>query len=68
MNNRKTYTGDYKAKVVLECIRGEKSLIELSEQYAVHPNQIKNWKSYFLKKAACIFEDKRKKRKPKNTS
>jgi transposase-like protein len=62
MSKRKTYTSEYKAKVVLEYIRGEKSLIQLANEYEVHPNQIKNWKSYFLKQAIRVFEDRRKKK------
>ncbi|MBU1053533.1 MAG: transposase [Proteobacteria bacterium] len=64
MNNRKTYTGDFKAKVVLELINNKKSLNDLATQYALHPNQIKNWKSLFLKKAVNIFDDKRRARRP----
>ena len=60
MKKRKTYNGDFKAKVVLELIRKKKSLTELADQYELHPNQIKNWKSIFLKQAVNIFDDKRK--------
>ncbi len=60
MNKRKTYTGDFKAKVVLELIRNRKSLTELAAQYELHPNQIKNWKSLFLKQAVKLLDDKRR--------
>jgi transposase-like protein len=63
MKKRKTYLGKFKAKVVLELIRGRKNLVELAAQYEVHPNQIKNWKSQLLKQAVDVFEDKRKKKK-----
>jgi transposase len=62
MAKRKTYTSEFKSKVVLEYIEGRKSLIELANSYDVHPNQIKNWKSYFMKQAIRVFEDKRKKK------
>ena len=61
MKKRKTYTGVFKARVVLELIRDRKSLTELAAQYELHPNQIKNWKSLFLKQAVDIFDDKRRK-------
>lgn len=64
MNKRKTYTGDFKAKVVLELIRNRKSLTELAAQYELHPNQIKNWKSLLLKQAGKLFDDKRRTGKP----
>jgi Transposase. len=60
MKKRKTYSGDFKAKVVLELIRKKKTLTELADQYEPHPNQIKNWKSIFLKQAVNIFDDKRR--------
>jgi transposase len=63
MKKRKTYTGSFKAKVVLELIDGRNSLTELASQYRLHPNQIKNWKSQFLKQATYIFQDKRKNKK-----
>ena len=62
MAKRKTYTNEFKSKVVLEYIEGRKSLIELANFYDVHPNQIKNWKSYFMKQAIRVFEDRRKKK------
>jgi transposase-like protein len=62
LTKRKTYTSEFKARVVLEYIDGRKSLIELANLYDVHPNQIKNWKSYFMKQAISVFEDRRKKK------
>jgi transposase-like protein len=63
MKKRKTYSGSFKAKVVLEFIDGRNSLDELATLYGLHPNQIKNWKSQFLKQAIYIFQDKRKNKK-----
>lgn len=62
MSKRKIYTGEFKAMVVLDYIQGKKSLIELANLYDVHPNQIKNWKSFFLKQAIQVFEDRRHKK------
>ncbi len=61
MRRRKTFSGSFKAKIVIELLKGKKSLKELANQYEVHPNQIKNWKSTFLKQASYVLEDKRKK-------
>ncbi len=60
MKKRKTYSGDFKARVVLELIGNKKGLTELADQYELHPNQIKNWKSTFLKQALNILDDKRR--------
>ncbi len=64
MKKRKTYTGVFKAKVVLELINNKISLPELAARYDLHPNQIKNWKSQFFKQAVAIFDDKRRISKP----
>lgn len=61
MKRRKIYSGSFKAKVVIELLEGRKSLKELADQYHVHPNQIKNWKSILLKQASFVLEDKRRK-------
>ena len=37
---RKVFDGSFKTKVVMEAIRGEKSLSEIASQYQLHPNQI----------------------------
>jgi transposase len=59
MKARKRYTGEFKARVVAEYIKGEKTLAELATAYQVHPNQIKNWKSILLKRANEILDDRR---------
>ncbi len=59
MKERKKYTGEFKAALVAEYIRGEKSLSELAIIYNVHPNQIKNWKSILLKRANEVLCDRR---------
>ena len=54
---RRNHGPDFKAKVALAAIRGEKTLIELSQQFDVHPNQIKQWKDLLLEGASGVFGD-----------
>jgi len=61
MKFRNTYTGAFKASIVRSWMNGQKTLIELGEEYNIHPNQIKNWKSSLLKQADKVLCDKRKK-------
>jgi transposase-like protein len=45
---RKQHSGQFKAKVVVEAIRGQKTVNELATQYGVHPVQISQWKRQAL--------------------
>ena len=56
---RRTFNAEFKAKIVLEVLRGEKELNVIAAENEIAPNQIRNWKSEFLKNAAAAFDDKR---------
>ena len=56
---RRTFNAEFKAKIVLEVLRGEKELNEIATENEIAPNQIRNWKSEFLKNVAATFDDKR---------
>ena len=43
-NKRKQYNPQFKAKVALDAVRGEKTVAELSSQYSLHSTMINNWK------------------------
>ena len=45
----------FKAKVALSALKGDKTLVELAQQYAVHPNQITDRKIQLLKGAVDVF-------------
>jgi transposase len=44
MNKRRSFSAEFKAKVSLEAITGEKTLAELASKYQVHSNVIATWK------------------------
>jgi transposase len=52
---RRNHTPAFKAKVALAALRGEKTLVELAQQFDVHTNQITQWKSQLLEGAAGVF-------------
>lgn len=56
MGMHKRYDKDFKAKVALEAIRGEKTLQEIAAAYAVHPNLVSQWKKQLLESAGKLFE------------
>ena len=55
-NKKKQYSAQFKAKVALEAIRGEKTVSELASQYEIHPTMINGWKRKILEEASQIFE------------
>jgi hypothetical protein len=59
LKSRRKYTGEFKAHLVIEYLKGERTLAELAAIHQVHPNQIKNWKSILFKRAGKILEDQR---------
>ncbi len=50
----------FKAKVALEALRGDETIIELSQRYQVHPNQITEWKKQLLEHASDRFSKEKK--------
>ena len=40
MRARRRFTADFKARVALEALRGDKSIQEISARHKVHPNQV----------------------------
>jgi transposase-like protein len=57
--NRKTFTGQFKAKVAIEAIRGTRTLNEIAQEHGVHPTQVGLWKKELQESAAGIFDVKR---------
>ena len=41
--------------MALATLKGDSTLVELAERFAVHPNQITRWKSRLLESAADVF-------------
>jgi putative transposase len=57
---RKRHDAALKARVALEAVRGEKTIAQLSSEYKVHSNQIRQWKKKLLEELPGIFSDRRK--------
>ena len=48
---RRVFSAEFKAKVVLEALRENKTLAELCQQFELLPNQIVDWKKVLLAQA-----------------
>ena len=47
---RRNHSPAFKAKVAVAAIKGEKTLVELAQQFDVHTNQIKQWRDGAVEK------------------
>ena len=56
MSKRKNHSPEFKAKVALEALKGERTLAELSSRFGVHPTMILGWKRALLEGASGVFE------------
>src|SRR5438105_12410354 len=56
---RKQHSPQFKARVVIEAIRGHKTLSQLASQFKVLPIQIANWRKAALKQMPELFVDGR---------
>ena len=57
---RRNFTPEFKAKVVLEALRGESSQAELCRRHNLSEEQLSTWKRQLLENAASLFESRDK--------
>jgi transposase len=53
---RKQYSAAFKARVVQELLKEEKTVAQLAAEYEVHPTQLKNWRAVALEGMPGLFE------------
>ena len=61
-NMRKSHDAAFKARVALEALKGEKTMAQISSEYGVHANQIRQWRQKLLDELPDLFSDRRKKK------
>ena len=55
MTTRRRFTGEFKAKVALEALRGDKTTQEIAVRHKVHPNQVSTWKQRAVEGMKEVF-------------
>ena len=56
---RTNCTSEFKSKLVLEILQGEKELNEIAAEHNINPNMLRNWKKDFLANASRAFDESR---------
>jgi transposase-like protein len=56
MTTRRSFTVEFKVKIVLELISGEKGLAQASREYGIKDTVLSRWKQEFLTNATQLFE------------
>lgn len=52
---RRNHSPQFKAKVAVEALQGEKTVHEIAAKFQVHPTQVTTWRRQLIDQAADIF-------------
>jgi len=63
MGKRKSYSPEFKAKVTIEAIKGEKTISQIASEFGVHPILVTKWKKQFLENSHKVFSQNANKEK-----
>ena len=55
MSTRRRFTADFKAKVALEALRGDRTIQEIAARHKVHPNKVSAWKRQAMDGLGAVF-------------
>ena len=59
MAKRRNFTDQFKAKVALEALRGDKTVPEIAAKHQVHPSQVSTWKRQAIDGMADVFSGRK---------
>ena len=57
MTTRRRFTREFKARVALAALRGDKTVHEIASQHKVHPNQVSTWKRQAIDGLSEVFSN-----------
>ncbi len=55
MRTKRTFTPEFKVRVALELISGQKTLMEASREYKIKDSVISRWRTELLERAPSLF-------------
>ena len=53
---KRTFSPEFKTKVVLELLSGEQTAAQVASKYEITPNSLKQWKKKFMENASLAFD------------
>jgi transposase-like protein len=56
MVKRRSFTAEFKARVILEILSGAKTQAEIAREHGIKPELLGRWKQQFLENASRIFD------------
>ena len=56
MTQRRRFTAEFKAQVVLDVLSGSKSTAELCREHQLNPQVLSRWKTELVERAPLVFE------------
>ena len=57
MTTRRRFTAEFKARVALAALRGDKTIQEIATRHKVHPNQVSSWKRQAVEGLGAVFSN-----------
>ena len=57
MTKRRRFSADFKARVALEALRGDKTSQEIAARHKIHPNQVSTWKRQAVDGLGEVFSN-----------
>ncbi len=52
---RRNHSAQFKAKVAIEALAGEKTIHEIAAKHQIHPTQVTQWRRQLIDQAAEVF-------------
>ena len=57
MTTRRRFTAEFKARVALNALRGDRTVQEIAAKHKVHPNQVSTWKRQAIDGLGEVFSN-----------